>query len=70
MAPLGGGVFVVLVERDGTVLTTLDEVRLLIEQDSADLGVSTIVRRPPRLWIEHLPSTSRAAVHLLQRLAR
>ncbi|MEP7764719.1 hypothetical protein [Sanguibacter sp. 25GB23B1] len=70
MASLGGGTFAVLVERDDELLATLDDLRILIKQDAGDLGVSTILRRPPRIWIETLPATATEGTTLLGRLGR
>lgn len=70
MAPLGGGTFGVLVERDDELLPTLDDLRILIKQDARHLGVSQILRQPPRVWVEQLPPTVTAAADLLDELGR
>ena len=70
MAAIGGGTFVALVERDDDLLATLDDLRILIKQDAGDLGVSTILRQPPRIWLESLPGTAAEAAALLDRLRR
>jgi len=70
MASLGNGLFVVLGERslDGDALRT--ELRYRIERTGLALGVSAILRRPPRLWTEPLPRTHAGAVALLDSLQR
>lgn len=68
MAAIGGGTFVSLVELDDDLPATLDDLRILIKQDAGDLGVSTILRQPPRVWLENLPGTAAEAADLLDRL--
>ncbi|WP_251149936.1 hypothetical protein [Cellulosimicrobium sp. Marseille-Q4280] len=70
MASLGNGLFVVLGERlvDGEAVRA--ELRRRIERTGLSLGVSAILRRPPRLWTEPLPGTHAAAVALLDTLQR
>jgi hypothetical protein len=70
MASLGNGLFVVLDERgtdDDTLRTVL---RHNIERTGLALGVTAILRRPPRVWLEPLPRTHSAAVGLLSVLQR
>ncbi|MBD8079834.1 hypothetical protein [Cellulosimicrobium arenosum] len=70
MATLGNGVFVALAERpvDGVALG--HELRFRIERTGLSLGVSAILRRPPRIWVEPLPATHAAAVRLLDEMHR
>ncbi|WP_229242848.1 hypothetical protein [Cellulosimicrobium marinum] len=70
MASLGNGVFVVLSERDGDDDGIRAELRHRIERTGLALGVSAILRRPPRLWTEPLPPTHPHAVELLHSLQR
>lgn len=70
MASVGGGTFVILVERDEELLATLDDLRILIKQDACELGVSTILRRPPRIRVETLPATVTEARALIDQLGR
>ncbi|QJW38234.1 hypothetical protein FIC82_004870 [Cellulosimicrobium protaetiae] len=70
MASLGSGIFVVLGERgadEGELRTVL---RHNIERTGLTLGVTAILRRPPRVWLEPLPQTHAAAVELLNVLQR
>lgn len=70
MASLGNGLFVVLDEHgtdDDTLRTVL---RHNIERTGLALGVTAILRRPPRVWLEPLPRTHSAAVGLLSVLQR
>ncbi len=70
MASLGNGLFVVLGERgaDDDALRTV--LRHNIERTGLALGVTAILRRPPRVWVEPLPRTHTAAVQLLDALQR
>lgn len=70
MASMGNGLFVVLGERDADddVLRTV--LRHNIERTGLALGVTAILRRPPRVWLEPLPRTHTAAVQLLDTLQR
>jgi hypothetical protein len=70
MASMGNGLFVVLGERDADddVLRTV--LRHNIERTGLALGVTAILRRPPRVWLEPLPRTHSAAVQLLDALQR
>ncbi|WP_255371887.1 hypothetical protein [Cellulosimicrobium sp. CUA-896] len=70
MASLGNGHFVVLGERDADDEWLRTELRHRIERTGLSLGVSAILRRPPRLWTEPLPGTHAAAVELLSTLQR
>ena len=70
MATLGNGLFVVLRERDTDDEWLRTELRHRIERTGLALGVSAILRRPPRLWTEPLPATHAAAVQLLGTLQR
>lgn len=68
MALIGGGTFASLVEYDDELVSTLDDLRILIKQDASDLAVSSILRRPPRIWVEHLPHAVAEVPELLRRL--
>ncbi len=70
MASLGNGLFVVLGERG----TDDDSLRVVlrhnIERTGLALGVTAILRRPPRVWLEPLPHSHAAAVEVLHTLQR
>lgn len=63
-ASLGGGVFAVLLER-ARVDDALATLAHQIEVVGRELGVTDVLRRPPRLWVEPLPREHRDAVALL-----
>ncbi|GII97869.1 hypothetical protein CLV28_2232 [Sediminihabitans luteus] len=68
-AAFGGGRYVLLCTRaDATALT--EQVRRDIEATAHALGLTAVLRRPPRVWVEPLPSTHRGAELLLDQLAR
>jgi len=69
MASLGNGLFVVLGER-GADHGLRSELRHRIERTGLALGVTAILRRPPRLWTETLPPSHAGAVDLLHTLQR
>ncbi|WP_426309732.1 hypothetical protein [Cellulosimicrobium sp. E-16] len=70
MASLGNGLFVVLGERGADEDTLRTVLRHNIERTGLALGVTAILRRPPRVWVEPLPRTHAAAVDLLDALQR
>ena len=70
MAALGGGVFVVLVERDADLGAEALELRLRLAEHARSHGVQDLVREPPRVWLERLPDTRLQARELLEHLAR
>lgn len=70
MASLGDGLFVVLGERGVDDHELRSALRRSIERTGLSLGVTAILRRPPRIWLEPLPGTHTAAVELLGTLQR
>jgi hypothetical protein len=70
MAALGGGVFVILVERDADLGLEARELRLRLADHARSHGVQDLVRQPPRVWLERLPETRLQARELLEHLAR
>ena len=70
MASIGNGLFVVLGERDADDAMVRTVLRHNIERMGLALGVTAILRRPPRVWLEPLPRTHTAAVQLLDTLQR
>ena len=70
MASLGNGLFVVLGERGADEDGLRTVLRHNIERTGLALGVTAILRRPPRVWVEPLPRTHAAAVDLLDALQR
>ncbi|NMR21210.1 hypothetical protein HIR71_13470 [Cellulomonas fimi] len=70
MASLGEGVFLLLVERDAELGTRATALRDRLTSHARRLGVETLVRQPPRVWVESLPPTHARLVELLSHLAR
>lgn len=70
MASLGNGLFVVLGERSSDDDALRSELRHRIDRTGLALGVTAILRRPPRLWFEPLPRTHAGVVDLLHTLER
>ncbi|MBD5786031.1 hypothetical protein IF650_07540 [Cellulosimicrobium terreum] len=70
MASLRNGMFAVLAERSADSAQIDAELRLRIERTGISLGVSAILRRPPRIWLEPLPTSHLGAVALLDHLQR
>lgn len=70
MAALGTGEFVALTTRSPDEGDLHAELRARIDRAAEALGVSAILRRPPRIWMEPLPPTHTGAVNLLRDLQR
>lgn len=70
MASLGGGAFAVLVERDFALGETVRRMREQVNEHAAALGITDLLRQPPRIWIEPLPETHERAVDLIAHLRR
>ncbi|MBI9113415.1 hypothetical protein [Sanguibacter suaedae] len=68
MASLGGGTFVALCTRDNQLPALLNDLRILMDQDSRRYGLSAAVRQPARIWLESLPQTAEGATQLLAHL--
>lgn len=65
IAVLGGGSYVILVDPTDDAEPTEESLARRIERSARDLGISDLLRRPPRVWREPLPRTHSAAVALL-----
>ena len=70
MAALGGGIFVVLVERNAELGGEALDLRLRLADHARSHGAQDLVRQPPRVWLERLPDTRLQARELLEHLAR
>ncbi|QTE29316.1 hypothetical protein [Pengzhenrongella sicca] len=70
MASLGEGVFAVLVARDQHVGTDATRLRHHIGTHAEQLQVDSLLRQPPRVWLEPLPETHAAALELLAHVGR
>ncbi|WP_159798505.1 nucleotidyl cyclase domain-containing protein [Puerhibacterium puerhi] len=70
MAALSDGVFVVLSPRRDHTAKLAQTLRRVVEKNAAILGLSEVMRRPTRVWVEALPDSHSAAVALLEQLAR
>ncbi|BDZ42469.1 hypothetical protein GCM10025865_17680 [Paraoerskovia sediminicola] len=69
MAALGSGSYAALWSR----LEAADRVvmiRRAIERTGVRMGVTAVLRRPPRVWIEPLPASPQGAAALLDQLSR
>lgn len=70
MASLGDGVFAVLVERDPRIGVDVTMLRDHIAQHADELRVESLMRQPPRVWLESLPETHAGALELLAHVGR
>ena len=70
MASLGDGVFAVLVERDPNLGGDVSRLQDQLASHAHRLGVESLVRQPPRVWLEPLPETHIGALELLSHLGR
>jgi hypothetical protein len=55
MAVAAPGVYAALVPRDGELGDRVRELRAAVDRAAEERGVSAVVRRPPRVWVEGLP---------------
>jgi len=70
MASLGDGAFVVLVERDADLGLEVSVLRAHLIAHAQQLQVKSLIRQPPRVWLEPLPETHAGALQLLGHAAR
>jgi len=70
MARLGDGLYAVLVERGADLGPNLASLRDHIGRKARALRVATLMRQPPRVWIEPLPASLRYAHELIASLQR
>lgn len=70
MARLGDGLYAVLVERGETLGTGLASLREHLGEHALALKVNSLMRQPPRVWIESLPGTHAYACELVESLQR
>jgi hypothetical protein len=70
MASLGEGTFAVLVERNADLGAKIAQVRAELASHADRLSVESLVRQPPRVWLEALPETHAGALELLAHVGR
>lgn len=70
VATLGAGVYAALCERSADLEPLRAELRHRIERTALSYGVTAVLRRPPRVWVEPLPTAHTGATSLLQALGR
>ncbi len=70
MAVLGRGTFAVLVERSPALGLEALTLRDRLVEHARSHGAQDLIRQPPRVWVESLPSTRLQAVELLEHLSR
>ena len=70
MASLGEGSFAVLVERSPELGDVIAALRDDLTSHADRLGVDSLVRQPPRVWLEALPETHAGALELLAHIGR
>lgn len=70
LAALSDGVFVVLCPRRENTAQLAQTLRRVVEKNAAILGLSEVMRRPTRVWVEALPESHSAALALLEQLSR
>ncbi|RYV49446.1 hypothetical protein [Pengzhenrongella frigida] len=70
MASLGDGTFAILVERNASLGTDIARLRDELVAHADRLAVTSLVRQPPRIWLEALPETHAGALDLLAHVAR
>lgn len=69
-ASLGGGLFAILHSSPQTLADDVDRVRAAIQAQARRLGVSDLLRQPPRIWVEHVPADHEAATMRLAAVRR
>ena len=70
MASLGEGTFAVLVGRKPDLGPQIARVRAELASQADRLSVASLVRQPPRVWLEPLPETHAGALELLAHVGR
>ncbi len=70
LAALSGGRVIALAPRDASLGPAVRRLRESVEARVARAGLAAAVRRPPRVWVEGLPSDLTSAVALLIELER
>jgi len=70
IASLGDGMFATLVERGPDLGTGVSRLRQQLASHAELLRVDSLVRQPPRVWLEPLPETHDGALELLGRVGR
>ncbi|GAA3223631.1 hypothetical protein GCM10010488_25670 [Oerskovia jenensis] len=70
VATLGGGIYAALCARTADVGPVRAELRHRIERIALTFGVTAILRRPPRIWVEPLPAQHADAAKMLHDLSR
>jgi hypothetical protein len=70
MAALGRGTFAVLVQRTAALGLQALDLRDRLVDHARSHGAQDLIRQPPRVWVEALPSTRLQAVELLEHLGR
>lgn len=70
MASLGDGAFAVLVERDQDLGAGVSRLQDQLASHARQLKVESLVRQPPRVWLEPLPETHAGALELLSHVGR
>ncbi|MGV8968484.1 MAG: hypothetical protein ACOH2F_19645 [Cellulomonas sp.] len=70
MASLGEGSFAVLVERGPDLGSQIAHLRAELASHAGRLSVESLVRQPPRVWLEALPETHAGALELLAHVGR
>lgn len=69
-ASLGGGLFVVLHSGPAELDDDVARLRVTVAEQATRMGVSDLLRQPPRVWVEAAPHDHRAATSHLVRLRR
>ncbi|MFF2620774.1 hypothetical protein [Oerskovia jenensis] len=70
VATLGGGIYAALCARTTDLGPLRAELRHRIERTALTFGVTAILRRPPRIWVEPLPARHADAAQMLHDLSR
>lgn len=70
MARVGDGLYVVVVARGPQMGEGMERLKGAIQTCAVAMHVGTLVRQPPRVWVEALPSTWAAARALVESLPR
>ncbi|WP_242496446.1 hypothetical protein [Xylanimonas protaetiae] len=70
MAVLSDGIYAVLCPRSQGTPQLAQTLRRVVEKNAEILGLAGAMRRPTRVWVEHLPAAHADAVELLGQLGR